>query len=554
MQNTAPKTESNDNLTIDNHSSNNNSIFEENQINTLFDNESVKSNSLANNIDEQEKEKAQQANLSNNNNSNEKFTSFQSEEKSYLLTPVYIECKVCKRFFSIKFYNYNYISIKCRCGLIKNISPHTFISKYCSSNSNYFNNGKKIKKYTKYCVECKRDLYDENLKDKAVPYNENGKINEHETHHVCDLFNNKKEIKQINQKLEDITNNSTYNQIYIKNILKSLIKDYKNYPNYNAYKTITNAAEFLNKSILPASNEPLKLTVLKNIFSFNSLKQSLNDTNSFYKIEIDGRETKEIFENLDIFLNKVFNELVKLEIKNIKGLKDIKALTTCFFPNLIKLFLSGENLNNTCIDILKSMKKIIPNIKFISLYNNKITSPEIFEVINEFQTLEKFYIGCNELDLNKLPNKNKKFIFPPNFIELGITFNFTKETNYFIVNNFNLENLKILYVSGNGFTSLKMFEKVHFKQLEQFWVKGDKERGRIENIEEINYLNEKGSIKVIVLKQNSIKNLEKSVDIISSFPKLEELDIRDNEIPRNEIQTVLNKIKEKRFENLKIKG
>ena len=368
------------------------------------------------------------------------------------------------------------------------------------------------------------------------------------------MFNNKKEIKQINQKLEDITNNSTYNQIYIKNILKSLIKDYKNYPNYNAYKTITNAAEFLNKSILPASNEPLKLTVLKNIFSFNSLKQSLNDTNSFYKIEIDGRETKEIFENLDIFLNKVFNELVKLEIKNIKGLKDIKALTTCFFPNLIKLFLSDEDLNDTCIDILKSMKKNIPNIKFISLYNNKITSPEIFEVINEFQTLEKFYIGCNELDLNKLPNKNKKFIFPPNFIELGITFNFTKETNYFIVNNFNLENLKILYVSGNGFTSLKMFEKVHFKQLEQFWVKGDKERGRIENIEEINYLNEKGSIKVIVLKQNSIKNLEKLVDIISSFPKLEELDIRDNEIPRNEIQTVLNKIKEKRFENLKIKG
>ena len=303
------------------------------------------------------------------------------------------------------------MSIKCNCKLIKAISPHNFISKYCSNNSNYFNNGERIKKYTKHCVECKRDLYDENLKDKAVPYNENGKINEHETHHVYDLFNNKKEIKQINQKLEDITNNSTYNQIYIKNILKSLIKDYKNYPNYLAYKTIKNAAEFLNKSILPASNEPLELTVLKNIFSFNSLKQCLNDTNSFYKIEIDGRETKEIFENLDIFLNKVFNELVKLEIKNIKGLKDIKALTTCFFPNLIKLFLSDEDLNNTCIDILKSMKKNIPNIKIISLSNNKITSPEIFEVINEFQTLEKFYIGCNELDLNKLPNKKKNLFF-----------------------------------------------------------------------------------------------------------------------------------------------
>ena len=97
-------------------------------------------------------------------------------------------------------------------------------------------------------------------------------------------------------------------------------------------------------------------------------------------------------------------------------------------------------------------------------------------------------------------------------------------------------------------------KNVHFKQLEQFWVKGNKERGRIENIEEINKKKKKGSIKVIVLKQNSIKNIEKLVDIISSFPKLEKLDIRDNEIPRNEIQTVLNKIKEKRFENLKIIG
>ena len=90
--------------------------------------------------------------------------------------------------------------------------------------------------------------------------------------------------------------------------------------------------------------------------------------------------------------------------------------------------------------------------------------------------------------------------------------------------------------------------------MEQFWVKGDKERGCLTNIEEINYLKNKETIKVIVLKQNNIKNIEKLVDIISSFPKLEFIDLRDNEIPNNEIKTVLSKIKEKGFENLVIKG
>lgn len=330
------------------------------------------------------------------------------------------------------------------------------------------------------------------------------------------------------------------------------INDYKKNSNYYAYKTIKNAAEFLTKEILKNPRETRKYIELINIFSFETLKNISNSTNSIRKIEIDGKETKEVYENLDMLKNKDFSELEKLKITNIKNLKDIKALATCLFPNLKKLCLSNEEINDDCINVLKALKSQLSKIKFISFYNNKITSPEIFEVIKEFQTLEIFYIGRNEFDLNKLTDKNKIYDFPPNLIELGITFNFTKETNYFITKNLNLENLKLLYVSGNGLTSLKVFENIHFKQLEEFWIKGDEVRGCLEKIDEINYLKNKESIKKLVLKQNKIKNIDNLVDIIPSFPKIEFIDLRGNEIPRNEIFAVLSKIEEKRLENLVI--
>lgn len=386
--------------------------------NSLFDNESKKSNSFANAISEEEKEKKKQSNLNN-----KKSSQNSDSNKKISLSPIYIKCKFCNKFFLIKFYNYYYISVKCKCSVIKNISPQEFISDYCSNKDE-----KLFKKYTKYCMECKKNLDEESMKDKAEPYNENGKITAHETHHLINLFNIKKKIKIIKEKLNDIDKDSPKNKIIILN----LINNYKDHPDYYAYKTIKNATKFLSKEIFKNPRMPLKCIKLKNIYSFEELKKNKNFSNSFLKIEIDGKETKEKYENLDLFQNLEFNELVKLEIKNVKTLKDIKALTTCSFPNLKKLFLSDEEIDDNCIDIIKSMQKNIPNIKFISLYNNKITSPEIFEAIKKFKTLEAFYIGCNEFYLNKFPNKNKKYIFPHKLIVLGIAYNFNKETNYFI--------------------------------------------------------------------------------------------------------------------------
>jgi len=545
---TNQRTHLDENTTVGQSSLHHDSIIGEQEYfnNNLFDNESIKSNSFENNINAQEKEEQ----LKHNNISKKHSTHLNLDNLIY-----YIICKSCQSFFLIKFLNYNYMTIKCKCSLIKNINPIEFASLHCSNTSIYSKkenfDKKKFKKYIKYCMECKKDLDEESLKDIAMPNNENGKITAHETHHLIDLFNNKKDIKILNDCLYKIKEDSPQNRKAIKSILSNLIKDYKNYPNYYAYKTIKNAAEFLSKEILPCPKEPLKLVKLKIINSFKNLEKNLDYTNSFYKIEIDGRETHEMIESLDILKNKQFKELEKFEIKNVQKLTDISALKTCSFQNLKKLFISDEDINNDCIDVIKNLKA--PKINFISLYNNKITSPEIFDSTKNLNTLEKFYIGCNKLNLNELPNKDKKYYFPPNLTELGISFNFTTETNYFITNNLNIENIKKLYVNGNGLTSLKIFNNYPFKQLEYFWAKGDKEKGYLENIEEINNLKNNKNLKKIVFKQNNIRNIEKLVDIIPNFPNLEFLDLRDNEIPRNQIQTVLNKIKEKGFDKLIIR-
>ena len=60
-----------------------------------------------------------------------------------------------------------------------------------------------------------------------------------------------------------------------------------------------------------------------------------------------------------------------------------------------------------------------------------------------------------------------------------MTKNFTKETNEFISNNLNIENIKSLFINYDGITSLKMFENIKVKRIEDFWIRGDYKEGVI---------------------------------------------------------------------------
>ena len=376
-----------------------------------------------------------------------------------------------------------------------------------------------------------------------------GKRKKHDTHTLIDLLDIKQEKEEINKFIEmEKDKEKPKISENVQKLLLNLINHYEEKPAYNAYKSIKKAKKFLNKlKDVKKFGEPEEF---KKINSINELKENLKFPDKIYKIEIDGKKDKESLEDLNIFQNKEFAVLKNLKLMNFTNLKDIQALSSCKFPKLKRLLIDNANLTDNIIKTINNLE--LPEIKFISFYKNKITSPEIFNAIKNFKTLEKFYIGENPLDINKLQNSNIKYELPSSLKELGLNNIFTKDTNHFIRDNLNIKNIKILYINADGFISLEIFQTIEL-QLEEFWLMGKEEKGKLKSIKEITYLTGKESIKKIVLKQNKIEDIKELVDIIEPFKSLELLNIEDNDIKKDDIEIVIKEIKKKGFDKLVIK-
>ena len=126
-----------------------------------------------------------------------------------------------------------------------------------------------------------------------------------------------------------------------------------------------------------------------------------------------------------------------------------------------------------------------------------------------------------------------------------MNFCFKKDTNNFIFEHLALENLKILYVGGNGITSLEKFK--NFNNLEEIWLTGNKKEGVLEDITQIQYLKSNKNMKKIVLKDNNIKNIGELVKYKDDFQELELLDLRGNNIYKETIEKLgkINILEEK---------
>ena len=186
----------------------------------------------------------------------------------------------------------------------------------------------------------------------------------------------------------------------------------------------------------------------------------------------------------------------------------------------------------------------LPKLEKLYLFNNKISSPEIFSVLKKFKNLKLIFLGHNLFNKNEIDKIKEIIELPLNLIELGIGKCFTSETNNFITNNLNMKNIKLLYVSGNGFINFEGFKKVKFLQLKEFWSTGGEKEGYLTDIKEIFNLNNKETIRKIVLKQNRINNIEELIDIIKYFPGLTVLNVKNNNIREDRIKNVLNNIKQ----------
>ena len=529
--------------------------------------EGDKSNLLAKSIEKRVEEEKDNFNINSLNESGSFIPKCSEFTNLTFFLPLYIMCSSCKQYFNIKSLNLEYIDIECKCRYIKNCPINEFKKK---QDDGFFFDTENIccklhsknnrsKEFIKYCKDCKKDLCETCLEESALYNNDSGTHKIHETHDLINLNDIKKVIEEtralaeslnFEKKHEIIDDSENNNDIEndeeppIKKLILDLLKCYKERHSYSGYKAIKIAKSFLSQPFNHKTKQNLEYEELIKINSIKELKENIDYCNKIYKIIIDGEETKEQIENFNIMKNKNFSKLVVMQINNIKKLKNIKALVSCSFPELRKLIIGCSELDDKCIKVIKNLK--LPKIKFISFFGNKISSPKIFGAVRKFKTLEKYYIGFNKIDVNKLPNKNIIYNFPENLVELGISKMFNKDTNSFITEHLNLENIKLLFVSGNEIVSLKPYEKIKFKQLEEFWIRGNEKEGEcLESIEDIKYLKSKNSIKKIVVKQNKIKDIEKLVDIIFSFPNLEIFNIEHNGIEKEKMEFVINKIKEK---------
>ena len=110
--------------------------------------------------------------------------------------------------------------------------------------------------------------------------------------------------------------------------------------------------------------------------------------------------------------------------------------------------MADNQIGNTIIDLLEKLN--LPELNYLNLFLNKITSLKIFEIIQKYTKLNLFYIGENKF---KIENPKSSYKFPLSLEEFGITGNLEGENVEFI-KRLGIENLKILYISRNNISNL----------------------------------------------------------------------------------------------------
>ena len=435
----------------------------------------------------------------------------------------FMYCQKCKSYFIINFTsNYNYIDISCECILIKNITLYKFIKEYCEEDFlSGINECKKHKKeYIKYCTDCRENLCEECEKEETKSEKFKGRVHGNHTLKQADnkfFKKNKKKIKEIIEKNQNL-------DIFL--LIKIYLSNFEKHPTYYSSIAVNNIVCFIEKyPKLPLNfyDKDIKLEEEKmiKIHTLDELNEQI-DSESIYSIDIDNKNS-DICWNLDFFKDKEFPKLEKLNLNGLK-INSLAPLCHKVFPNLKLFHLDRNVITNESIDVFNKLK--MPKIESISLYENKITSIKIFSVMKKFQTLTKLYLGYNKFSADEIEEyikKNKygqKIELPPNLILLGLSGNFTKKTNKFII-NINLEKVQILYIYNNELNSLKIFEDIHFTNLKQIWLNNT----IISNIEELTNLKRNKNIEVINLTGSyfpKIKN-KRFIKSIESFPKLQKL-------------------------------
>ena len=465
-------------------------------------------------------------------------------------------CEKCKYNLLITFpnNNLNYITIQCKCKYKENFQIKDFKEyqkheeiinlTYCKKE------GHKNQPFVFYCVECKMDLCPDCLEEKDP---ESGVIT-HSTHTKIKLFDVRQKIK------DKVLDKKTNKEPLFNFLLKEFLNNNKDYPTINIKKSFENTAELIKKYeknyvLFLKSNlkdEDRKIKELNKYDSYINLVDGIKDSELIYSIIIIKNDLPQKFDIFN-FKDKQFTNLKTLTLISL-NIQTIEPFSGCEFPQLEVLDLAKNQIDDNCFDTLEKMK--LPKIKFLSFYNNEIHSIRIFEKIKKYNTLETFYIGYNSFKLEKELielNNGKRIELNKNLKELGISNVFDKKSNKYI-QNFDVENLEILYIYMNKLSSLEIFEKMKFEKLKEIWINRviTKENKKLEDIKAIKFLKKFKNIEKINLRNNKIKIDIKDknkkndfINFINQFTKLKELHLENNDISMNDIKGLPVNIREK---------
>ncbi len=256
-----------------------------------------------------------------------------------------------------------------------------------------------------------------------------------------------------------------------------------------------------------------------------------------------------LFSSIDI-KDELFNfsKLKDLSLNNLEVLNLMNTEITNFDGILNKKFdnLKTLNLENNKLTY-ESFKKLdaknFKNLETLNLYINEIKSIKIFSKIAEFKNLKVLYVGRNIFDANEIKKYNNNKIYFPTIKLFGITGSLSEDTIKFF-NNLVFKNLEILYISRNNLCSLKFMKDCESKKLKKFWAVTNKLSGNIKDVLEC-LLPSKETLEIINLEENNINNLDGFDEIIDKFPKLKEINLKNNNINLNKYEELIRNIEEK---------
>ena len=443
-----------------------------------------------------------------------------SEDNSHFL------CRKCHKIPIIEFNdsleNFN---LSCSCGRNQNISLNNIIKDYIVIENeknknfrieNYLKCEKHKENFAYYCKFDEQNLCRACLKEKYY----------HQAHplYYIDFYfseiNQKKNniIKILNDKTKEIDFNIN-NFDLLLNLFSVISNDFILYPNYSHFEIIEKGLSFLEHFISNTNNNQIikSLDFQKRLIIRNKkiLYENMMNANIIIEIDIPHSNLNDISQLCDL-------DLVNLDKLYLSEnlISNVEPLLRAKFKKIKYLDFARNKIGDENIPYLLGMK--FDHLKELNLFSNSLTDCSIFNLQNSqnLPKLEVFYIGNNRI--NWVNSMDIKYNFK-NLTAIGLTGGIFDDNSIEYINNFDFSSLKIIYLSRCDIHSLNFVKKLKLPFIEEFYLNDT-------FINEFYPLNKYKKLKIIEMRNNSIKNINKLKSFFEELPKLKQFNIKGNNI------------------------